>query len=198
MRPSTLEKRQKIIKVATQLFFENGFSETSLDQIIKQCGGSKLTLYRYFGDKKGILNEVIISCTDKVVNIFKFDTDADIPPNQQLTQFGYAYLEILLSPDIINMNRIVIAESRNDPQIGNFLLSKGPHQMKDNLIKYIQSQIEKETLKLDNPERACNQLLGLLRASYFSEALVGMKKPTAKEVQQHVDDSIHFFLKHIS
>ncbi len=57
MRPSTLKKQQKIIEVATKLFFEQGYPETSMDQIIEQCGGSKQTLYRYFGDKKGILVE---------------------------------------------------------------------------------------------------------------------------------------------
>nr|WP_240775447.1 TetR/AcrR family transcriptional regulator [Photobacterium damselae] len=53
MRASTVEKKKKIIEVATELFIEHGYKDTSLDQIVAVCGGSKQTLYRYFGNKEG-------------------------------------------------------------------------------------------------------------------------------------------------
>ncbi|MEF1243490.1 TetR/AcrR family transcriptional regulator, partial [Vibrio campbellii] len=51
MRASTEKKRTRIIEVATELFIEQGYKDTSLDQIVAICGGSKQTLYRYFSNK---------------------------------------------------------------------------------------------------------------------------------------------------
>ncbi|MEI8597409.1 TetR family transcriptional regulator [Vibrio sp. M60_M31a] len=41
MRASTQQKRIRIIEVATELFITQGYKETSLDQIVTICGGSK-------------------------------------------------------------------------------------------------------------------------------------------------------------
>ncbi|TOP12200.1 transcriptional regulator, partial [Vibrio parahaemolyticus] len=41
MRISTEKKRIRIIEVATDLFIEQGYKDTSLDQIVAICGGSK-------------------------------------------------------------------------------------------------------------------------------------------------------------
>ena len=59
MRASTEKKRTRIIEVATELFIEQGYKDTSLDQIVAICGGSKQTLYRYFSNKEGLFVEVL-------------------------------------------------------------------------------------------------------------------------------------------
>jgi TetR/AcrR family transcriptional repressor of mexJK operon len=194
MRPSTLKKRQKIIAVATKLFFEQGYPETSLDQIIEQCGGSKQTLYRYFGDKKGILVEVITQCTGEMETVFQFESDGDTALAEQLTQFGHEYIKMLCSPELLSMYRIVVAESRHDKALAEFFLSRGPHRFRNLLIDFLQSQVELGILELDSPELASTQLLSLLKGDHFLEALVDINTPTEQEMKQYATQAVKFFL----
>ncbi|WP_019614368.1 TetR/AcrR family transcriptional regulator [Psychromonas ossibalaenae] len=195
MRPSTLLKRQKIIAAATQLFFKQGYPETSLDQIIEQCGGSKQTLYRYFGDKKGILNEVITQGTEEMKSVFQFQNDSDIPLTKQLNEFGYLYIKTLCSPQLLNMYRIVITESRRDQELAEFFLSRGPQHFHHLLTEFLLQQAEQGKLHINNASLAATRLLGLLRGDFFQQAMLGMPSPSEQEMHKSAQQAVKFFLQ---
>lgn len=52
-------KRQSIIKTARMLFFDQGIVATGMEQIARATPVSKMTIYKYFGNKEGLLNQVI-------------------------------------------------------------------------------------------------------------------------------------------
>jgi AcrR family transcriptional regulator len=49
------DRRELILDAAGKVFFEQGFSATSVDAIITRLGGSKRTIYNEFGSKEGLL-----------------------------------------------------------------------------------------------------------------------------------------------
>ncbi|WP_299809091.1 TetR/AcrR family transcriptional regulator [uncultured Shewanella sp.] len=193
MRPSTLKKQDKIIDVATKLFFEQGYAETTLDQIIEICGGSKQTLYSYFGCKRGILIEVITRCTEQVGNAFQFDEKAEL--QTQLSQFGYEYLKALCSQQIIDMYRIIVTESRRDKELVTFFLSRGPHKFYQKLSDFLQQQAEEERLAIDNPELTASLLIGLLRGDYYQDVVLGLGVPSDEEIKLYSTQAIKIFLQ---
>ena len=74
--------RQKTIRAARDLFFQNGYSDVSIEDIIKKVDISKKTLYRYFVCKDDILNEVILNFTENLtndINSMLSRTDIDFP-----------------------------------------------------------------------------------------------------------------------
>ncbi|MCG9730411.1 TetR/AcrR family transcriptional regulator [Shewanella sp. Isolate13] len=193
MRPSTLKKQQKIIDVATQLFFEQGYAETSLDQIIEVCGGSKQTLYSYFGCKRGILIQVVTRCTEQVGSVFQFYAEADL--TEQLNQFGYEYLKALCSKQIIDIYRIIVTESRRDKELVDFFLSRGPHRFYQLLSDYLQVQATQGKLNIENPAQASSQLIGLLRGDYYQDVVLGLGVPSEEEIKQYSSQAIKIFLQ---
>ncbi|WMT41725.1 TetR/AcrR family transcriptional regulator [Paenibacillus sp. D2_2] len=52
-------KKQQIIRTARKLFFEQGIVSTSMDQIAEEVPVSKMTIYKYFGSKDGLIEQVI-------------------------------------------------------------------------------------------------------------------------------------------
>lgn len=193
MRPSTLKKQQKIIDVATQLFFEQGYAETSLDQIIEVCGGSKQTLYSYFGCKRGILIQVVTRCTEQVGSAFQFDDEADLV--EQLNQFGYEYLKALCSQPIIDIYRIIVTESRRDKELVDFFLSRGPHRFYQMLSDFLKLQAAQGKLNIENPDQATSQLIGLLRGDYYQDVVLGLGVPSEAEIKQYSVQAIKIFLQ---
>ena len=50
------ELRQKIIDTAWELFYENGYENTTVNDIIRKVGTSKGGFYYYFKAKEGIIS----------------------------------------------------------------------------------------------------------------------------------------------
>jgi len=57
--------RSEIIKVATDLFIRNSYEYTTIEDILKEWGGSKGSLYYYFKSKEEILDAVVHSLVEK-------------------------------------------------------------------------------------------------------------------------------------
>jgi AcrR family transcriptional regulator len=58
--------RGKIIQAATKSFYLNG-TAVGMNEVAERAGVSKLTLYRHFGSKEGLLEEVLRQRSDRVV-----------------------------------------------------------------------------------------------------------------------------------
>lgn len=62
------EKKQEIYKAATQVFFEKGYSDTTLGDIAKASKVGRSTIYQYFRNKEEIFHEVSISFFSELVS----------------------------------------------------------------------------------------------------------------------------------
>lgn len=52
-------KKDLIIETATSLFFERGIQATSMDEIAEAVPVAKMTIYKYFQNKDGLVGEVL-------------------------------------------------------------------------------------------------------------------------------------------
>ena len=59
MRMRTEEKKQQIIRIASEMFEDVGYERTSMSAIAARVGGSKATLYGYFASKEDLLRQVL-------------------------------------------------------------------------------------------------------------------------------------------
>ncbi|MDB5119023.1 MAG: transcriptional regulator, TetR family [Sphingobacteriales bacterium] len=50
---------QRIVNKARELFFQHGIKSITMDDIAKQSGVSKKTIYQYFSDKNELVNSII-------------------------------------------------------------------------------------------------------------------------------------------
>jgi AcrR family transcriptional regulator len=58
-RPDAAEKRQHIVETAYGLFKRDGFHATGIDKIIAEASVAKMTMYRHFPGKDGLIVEVL-------------------------------------------------------------------------------------------------------------------------------------------
>ncbi|MBP2561109.1 AcrR family transcriptional regulator [Neorhizobium galegae] len=57
--PQTSSKRQHIVETAYRLFTQDGFHATGIDRIIAEAQVAKMTMYRHFPSKEGLIVEVL-------------------------------------------------------------------------------------------------------------------------------------------
>jgi AcrR family transcriptional regulator len=92
MRVRTEEKRQEIIRIAAQLFEEVGYERTSMSEIAARLGGSKATLYGYFGSKEDLLRAVLDHDVNEEADRLMHELLAEKDLRSGLIRLGIAYL----------------------------------------------------------------------------------------------------------
>lgn len=69
------EKRELILDTALSLFAENGFHQTSIEQIARKAGISKGLTYNYFESKNAILDEILKKGFNAIYTHFDLNKD---------------------------------------------------------------------------------------------------------------------------
>jgi AcrR family transcriptional regulator len=59
LRADAAEKRRHIVETAYHLFKRDGFHATGIDKIIAEAEVAKMTMYRHFPSKEGLIAEVL-------------------------------------------------------------------------------------------------------------------------------------------
>lgn len=115
------ERPQELLDAALALFVEKGFAATRAEEVARRAGVSKGTLYLYFASKQELLEAVIrerlssriAAAADRVAG--HRGSCAELL-RDVLTQW---WTEVLRS-DASGVFKLVIAEVRNFPEIGEF------------------------------------------------------------------------------
>jgi AcrR family transcriptional regulator len=107
-RVRTEEKRDEIVRIASELFQQHGYDRCSMAALSERVGGSKATLYGYFSSKEDLLRAVIqcevASEFDRVLHEFHEGSDL----RAGLIDLGTAYHKKRLSClSVANMRAIV-------------------------------------------------------------------------------------------
>ncbi len=195
MRVKTEEKRQAIIEIAKEAFFSQGFEKTSMSYISQQVGGSKATLYNYFSSKDEIFYAVMeSSATEQIADAFHSLSSAK-SVRDSLVAFGINYLDSILTPEIMAIQRMVMAEAGKS-DLGKKFYEKGPKRGWDDVCRFMSARIESKELRSDiDAWHATMQLKGLLEAELVMPYSLGaIAKPAAKHIREIVESAVAAFL----
>jgi len=117
MRPANVAKaeatRRGLIAAARQLFGEQGYAGTSVDEVVKAAGVTKGAMYHHFRDKddlfRAVVEQVKVDVTARAAESFFDDGDND-DPLQRVHRLFIALVDAHLDPAI---QRISIIDARS-------------------------------------------------------------------------------------
>lgn len=66
-----MEPQEKILKVSLELFFKYGVKRVTMDDIAKELGMSKKTIYQFYKEKEDLVNQLCVVEMQKQECIFK-------------------------------------------------------------------------------------------------------------------------------
>ncbi|QQD16754.1 TetR/AcrR family transcriptional regulator [Spongiibacter nanhainus] len=193
-RGKSQEKRQLIVKAASELFVEQGYSNTSMDTIAREAGVSKQTLYSHFGGKEQLFTAAIDSKCDE----YQLDSThrQDIPDcRHYLEDFAIHFARLLVSEEAIGIYRVCASEAGRS-NVGKLFWEAGPAKIRSGLIDYLQSQVEAGVLHIEDTELAATQLTAMLHSKYHSRALYGVDESvTQEDLQYYARSCVDLFLR---
>lgn len=171
MRSKSQEKHAKIMEAASTLFLQKGYASTSMAEINELAGGSKATLYSHFASKEALFQAVIPFLAEARVEIAFHSLQAEPAVGEALRQFGEDYLSVLLSPDLLNLYRITIAESGNSP-VGKLLYENGPRRCRERLAAFFAQCHARGSLHCPAPHLAAVHFLRLIEGDLIELSLL--------------------------
>jgi len=158
------ERRHALLLSANELFLKRGYDAVSLDDIVNHAGGSKASIYKYFGNKEGLFTAI---CDYRRELFFK---DICVPFNFAINDLRaylvntlFTFYKHMIMPENIAFMRIIFERSQKDPQLALYIHEKGPKQVQLAIAKALERCAENNLLKCENPLYSAQFYFGILR-----------------------------------
>lgn len=167
-------RRARLVEIAREAFFECGYGATSMSRIAASAGGSKTTLWTYFPSKEALFAAVCDDLVERYGRALTAPIDPLAPIAEQLQLFGRALLDTVLSPPMIDLQRLVIGEAARFPEMARLFFERGPARGKARLAALVGVAMERGELRQADPALAASQFVGLLQARSWHWLLLGL------------------------
>ncbi|MFS2156712.1 TetR/AcrR family transcriptional regulator [Pseudomonas sp. Pseusp122] len=195
MRVKTEAKRGEILAAACEVFRDAGFEGASMADIATRIGGSKATLYGYFGSKEELFVAAMHDEAIKEFDPILSALDKEVSDVQQALQIcGEKILEFLCSTSRIQTLRAIIAQSgRTD--IGKRFYESGPKVGLQRIAEFLERQMAQGRLKRSDALLAALQLKALLECETVAPLLLGTEATLSKsQIKIAVERAVTTFL----
>jgi AcrR family transcriptional regulator len=195
-RRSSVERREEILKVALSVLAERGFRGASMLEIARRAQASKETLYAWFGDKRGLFEELVRWQAERVdaTLVPSLARDAD-DPVVVLRTFAVELQRLLLGDRAVVINRAAIAEAPSDPTFAQILAAKGRNTVVPRLERYLEIQREQGCLDFEDAGTAVDALIGLTIGDQQVRRLLGvLPMPEPEQIEARAERAMRGFL----
>jgi AcrR family transcriptional regulator len=185
-------RRQAILKAAIEVFQHSGYSNASLSEIVRRSGGSKRSLYDYFGNKEALFSAVVEDRCAEILDTFSALTLTDKPVKQTLNTIGFKFAQAVLQPERVALFRIIVGEMPRFPTLGQRFYQAGPLAAKALLAPYLQ-----RTFCIDQQQAdvAAMQFLEMVKAPLHTALLLETaQSPSSAKVRKNVEQAVEIFL----
>jgi AcrR family transcriptional regulator len=187
------QRRDAILAVAAEVFFEEGYQAASMSTIAARLGGSKATLYNYFDSKEALFEAYIReSCGRIAAEILDFTDDQ--PPDVVLARFGERFLDRILGERTVRTFQIIVAEARRTPELARMFFTAGPSIGHDRLALYLREAAGRDELDIADCDEAAWQFLALCRTHHLQDMLSLRPKPNPEQIAAEVADAVGMFM----
>lgn len=152
-RPKACEvhaRTNDLIAIAGNLFLKHGYTKVSLEAIAREAHVAVRTIYVKFGGKAGLLNAVMEARRDRLFNVRDMDTD-NRPFKEIIDDFAHHFVDLLCAPEALSMQRVVIAEARDNPELAQTFYEAGPKRTFDMLHRFFARPDIRAQLRDDLP-----------------------------------------------
>lgn len=194
----TERKRRAILKEAETLFLEQRFDGVSMEEVAARAEVSKQTIYKQFESKAALFVAVVRVMTNQGsdrVQAEMRDPQNDGEVRAALMGHGERLLNIVLTPRLLQLRRLVISETDRFPELGKALYEGGPGRAIAGLAAALRQWTDHGLLVLDDPMVAASQFNWLVMGDPVNRAMFfGSVHLSPKEQKRHLTQSVDVFL----
>jgi len=185
------ERREALLLAADELFLKHGFDGVSLDNLVAHVGGSKASIYQYFGSKKGLLLALVQRRHDQFFSELSLPTElGQRDLKEVLHEYARKLFQAFTHPDKIAFMQLILHESQRDPEIGRIAYELGPARGRSNMARLLAEAATRGDIVCPQPHDSAIMFGGFLQYVKW-RTLVGLP-PLEPHVKQ--DEFFEFYI----
>lgn len=188
------KRRRAMVEAAYSLFIEKGYASVSVDDIIRASKGSKSSLYKFFGNKEGILKAVVGSLADEMLREIHLEFPSGKTPREALNRIGMVLVDLALSDNAINQHRHAVSHARAFPDVAKLWYESGPRRTFDGLAELLKKEAAAGRLRIADPDRAALLFAGMVIFHDNMRRLVCLPPSPRSELKKTVSEAVEVFL----
>jgi TetR/AcrR family transcriptional regulator, mexJK operon transcriptional repressor len=177
MREEAVGKAALILRGARKAFLAGGFGAVSMDTIAREAGVSKATVYAHFGSKEELFGAVV---ADVAEQRFAGFSALELDPSDieaSLNTIARRFLDLVLSPEAVAVNRIIIGEVTRFPALGNVFWQAGPARNRAQIEGFLRRAADAGSLAIEDVGLATEQFSSLVRGEIHLRRLFDVENP---------------------
>lgn len=188
-------KWDQVLDGARTVFMRDGFEGASVDDIVREAGVSKATLYSYFPDKRLLFLEVAkAECKmQSEVAIQQIEASGDV--REALATAAGRMIRFFLSDVGMQVYRIVVGESQRFPEIGREFYASGPLMVREMLHRFLTKAVADGKMNIADVSLAADQFPELCKAGLHMQMVLGLRETvTDDEIDRVIDGAVEMFM----
>ena len=189
------QRRLALLLSANELFLERGYDAVSLDDIVHHAGGSKTSIYKYFGNKEGLFRAI---CDYRRAVFFKDICPAFEQSKDDLRVYLIRNLNNFYRNLVANENaaffRMIVEHTKTAPEFALYIHEQGPKVIQTVIAKALENAHNQNVLYCPKPMFSAQLYLGIIRHLEW-KTLMGINiEIESSEVEAYFEYSIDRFL----
>lgn len=186
------ERRAEIERAAYALLEENGYAGMSMLGVAKRARASNETLYRWYGNKRGLIKAMVARNAAEVRSLLERDLAAGRPPLETLRALGPRLLGLLVGERAIALNRAAAADPSGE--LGQALTEAGRNTILP-LIAQVFASGQGQFPDL-TPETAAKLYVSLLVGDLQIRRAIGaLEEPGEMEIEERAAWALAILLR---
>jgi AcrR family transcriptional regulator len=193
--PDFSPRQNEVLEQALRLLVEGGEKALTTSGLARAASCSKESLYKWFGDREGLLAAMIAHQAAKVRTFERSGErlSAELL-RDHLELFARDLLEVFSGDVSLALNRLAIGQSGpgagpNGSKLGKLLVEHGRRQIDRRAMALIDAGKRVGLLRFDNADAAYHTLYGLIVSDLHVRMLLGEPglKDTARQAERAID-----------
>jgi TetR/AcrR family transcriptional regulator, mexJK operon transcriptional repressor len=190
-------KFEQVLEGARTVFMRDGFERASVDDIAREAGVSKATLYAYFPDKRILFMEIASTECRRQAEEAVAQIDITAPIAEVLRAAATRLTAFMLSDFGQRIFRIAVAESENFPALAHEFYHSGPLLVKERIAECLRCGIERGELVIEDVPFAAAQFAQLCKVNLQDQLLFAPGlNCTDTQVDRIIDAAVAMFMGH--
>jgi AcrR family transcriptional regulator len=183
------ERCLALLLSANELFLERGYDAVSLDDIVNHAGGSKASIYKFFGNKEGLFTAI---CDYRREQFF---TDICRPFNCELDDLRQYLIQTLINfqrhivlPQNAAFLRLILEQAQRNPALADYIIEQGPKHIQCSISNALTQAHDAGLINCPRPDFSAQFYFGIIRELEW-RILMNMK---VDEDEQETINYIHY------
>ncbi|HET6308962.1 MAG TPA: TetR/AcrR family transcriptional regulator [Rhodopila sp.] len=186
------ERDARLRARASELFLERGYDGVSVDDIVREVGGSKSNVYSFYGGKDGLFLAVMAEITVEMVSPLKRLQLQGLSFADGLAAFSRALLSVLLEERHLAFQRLLVTEAMRHPQLGSTWYQNGPQLARGVLRNFLAEHQARGNIRADvDLTQAAVLLDDMIVGDLWIRAMMGVGGgPQPDDVEQTIRHAV--------